>query len=78
MSTYEFSRLEAEHYGYMYDRFYESSEYEAERTKEYVIDWHNSEYEDCEFIEAENEEEAYEKAEEILPEDAIIDDVRVA
>ena len=62
----------------MYDRFYEVSEYEEERTKEYVIDWHNSEYEDCEFIEAENEEEAYEKAEEILPDDAIIDNVRVA
>lgn len=78
MSTYEFSRLEAEHYGYMYDRYYESSQYEEDETKVYFIDWHNEEYEDSEIIEAENEEEAYEKAEEILPEDAVIDDVRVA
>lgn len=78
MTDYEFSRLEAEHYGYMYDRFYEASEYEEEKTREYIIDWHNEEFEDCEFLEAENEEEAREKAEEILPEDAVIDEIRVA
>ena len=78
MSTYEFARLEAEHYGYMYDRYYEASEYEEERTREYVINWHNTEFEDCEFITAEDPEEAREKAEAILPEDAVIDDVRVA
>ena len=78
MTRYEFNSLERDYYNAMYDRFYESSEYEEERTREYVVDWHNEEFEDCEFIEAENEEEAAEKAEEILPEDAVIDDVRVA
>ena len=38
----------------------------------------NEEYEDIETIEAETEEEAAEKAEEILPIDAVIDEIRVA
>ena len=78
MTRYEFNSLERDYYNAMYDRFYESSQYEEDETKVYFIDWHNEEYEDSEIIEAENEEEAYEKAEEILPEDAIIDSVRVA
>lgn len=78
MTRYEFNSLERDYYNAMYDRFYEASEYEEERTREYVIDWHNAEYEDCEFITAEDPEEAVEKAEAILPEDAVIDDVRVA
>lgn len=78
MTRYDFSRLEDEHYDYMFDRYFADSEYAEDEPTEFHIYWHNSEFEDIETIEAECEEEAAEKAEEILPEDAVIDKIRVA
>ena len=75
MMRYDFAGLEAEHYSAMYDRYYSTSEYEDETEKAFHIYWHNEEFEDIETIEAECEEEAAEKAEEILPEDAVIDKI---
>ena len=59
-----------------------NKEYEEEEPTEYMVSWHNEEYEDCEFIEAEDADEALAIAEEMigdeLPEDAVIDSVKVA
>ena len=81
MTRYEFARLEEAHYDYMFDSYFTECE-EEEETKEYVISWHNEEYEDLVTVEAESEEEAFDIAEEMigdeLPEDAIIDSVKVA
>lgn len=44
----------------------------------YRVDWFNDEYEDTEFLVATSESEAEEMAEERIPEDAIITNVRVA
>lgn len=80
MSTYEFARLEAEHYGYMWQDYNDRLQYE-EYQKEFMIFWHDdeSETEDVEIITADNEEQAYEKAEEMLgteiPETAVIDKI---
>ena len=79
MTRYDFERLEDQHYSYMWQEYNERCEYEEEETERaFYIYWHNEEYEDIETIEADTEEEAAEKAEEILPEDAVIDEIRVA
>lgn len=75
MTRYDFSRLEDEHYDYMFDRYFADSEYSEDEPTEFHIYWHNEEYEDIETVEAEYEEEAREKAEAILPEDAVIDKI---
>ena len=81
MTRYDFERLEDRHYDYLFDEY--NREYEAEdEPTEYIVSWHNSEFDDLATIEAESEEEALEKAEELigdeLPEDAVIDSVKVA
>ena len=75
MTRYDFSRLEDEHYDYMFDRYFADSEYAEDEPTEFRIYWHNEEFEDIETVEAKYEEEAREKAEEILPEDAVIDKI---
>ena len=81
MTRLDFERLEDRHYDYLFDEY--NREYEAEEElTEYMVSWHNEEFEDCEFIEAEDADEALAIAEEMigdeLPEDAIIDSVKVA
>ena len=44
----------------------------------YRVDWFNDQYEDTELLVACSESEAEEMAEELIPEDAIITNVRVA
>ena len=81
MTRLDFARLEEAHYDYLFDEY--NREYEAEEeSKEFVISWHNSEFDDLATIEAEDEDEALDIAEEMigneLPEDAVIDSVKVA
>ena len=82
MTRLDFERLEDQHYDYMFDRYFADSEYAEDEPTEYIVSWHNSEFDDLATIEAESEEEALEKAEELigdeLPEDAVIDSVKVA
>ena len=81
MTRYEFARLEEAHYDYMFDSYFTECE-EEEETKEYVISWHSEEFEDLVTVEAEDADEALDIAEEMigneLPEDAVIDSVKVA
>jgi hypothetical protein len=66
----------------MFDRYFADSECSEDEPKEFTVAWHNSEFEDLATIEAESEEEAFDIAEEMigdeLPEDAVIDSVKVA
>ena len=81
MTRLDFERLEEAHYDYMFDSYFTECETEEE-SKEYVISWHNEEFDDLVTIEAEDEDEALDIAEEMigneLPEDAVIDSVKVA
>ena len=55
MTRLDFERLEDQHYDYLFDEY--NREYEEEEPTEYMVSWHNEEFDDLVTIEA--EEAAY-------------------